>query len=89
VQECSSCTSCAIDDGFGENLDVLTVIGVGFAGIVDEAAPAAPDADDPISVAERADCNGSNGRIQTRDIAAAGQNSNGSLFQLISPCFWR
>ena len=70
----------AIDDGFGEDLDVLAVVGFRVADVVDEPRPTAPDADDAVSLAEGANGDRADRRIETGHIAAAGENGDRALF---------
>src|SRR5438093_1292275 len=64
---------------FGELLDVLAVVRVLVRDVVDEPGPAAPDAHDAISFAQCADRNRAYGRVESGDVAAAGQDRNCAL----------
>ena len=68
-----------MDDLFCQDLIVLTVIGMLIAHDADRAKPATTDADDLIALAQGANGDGSDRRIQPRHIPAAGQNTDYAL----------
>src|SRR5439155_22804050 len=74
VEEGAARATRAVDDGFREQLHVLAVVAVRLAQILGEPGPAGSDTDDTVSVADRANRDRSDGRIQTGDVPAAGQN---------------
>ena len=68
-----------IDDGLVELLHALAVVGPLVAIVIDEARPPTADANDTISLAQGTDGNRADRRIETGDVAAAGQNGYRSL----------
>ncbi len=75
VEESAAGAAGAVDDIFGEQLEVIGVVGILVADDVDEAAPAAAQADDLVAFADRADGDGADGGIEAGDVASAGENS--------------
>jgi hypothetical protein len=82
VKERAAGATSAIDDRFGEKLDVLAVVGFVVRYVIDEAAPPAPDADDPVSITQRADGDCSYCGIETWDVTTTGQNPYRTFRQL-------
>src|SRR5205807_3924494 len=68
-----------IDDLFGQDLNVLAVVGVLIAQDADRAKPATPETDDLIAFTQGANGDGSDRGIQPRHIPAASQNTDYAL----------
>src|SRR5437868_14174310 len=79
MQKRAAGASRTMDDLFCQDLIVLTVIGMLIAHDADRAKPATTDADDMIALAQGANGDGSDRRIQPRHIPAAGQNTDYAL----------
>src|SRR6266850_1902783 len=58
---------------------MLAIVCVLLARIVDEPCPAAPNTDDAISLAQRSNGDGPNGGVEAGDVAAPGEDCNGSF----------
>src|SRR5229473_3780486 len=74
VEEGAARTTGAVDDGLREQHHVLAVVGFIVPYVIDEPGPAAATTHDPVSVAQGADRDRTDGGIQTGDVPAAGQN---------------
>ena len=72
----------AVDGFFGEDLEIVAVVRFFIANDSDSASPAVPNPDDLETLAQCAVRHRANRGIQTRDIAAAGENSDGSFFRV-------
>ena len=76
MQKRSAGASGAIDDVFGEDLEVFRIV-VGFvAHDVDQAAPSVAEANDLIAFTERAEGDSANRGIESGDIAASGEDAD-------------
>ena len=75
VEEGASGAAGAVDDVFGEELEVVCVVGIFVADDVDEPSPAAAQADDLVAFADGANGDGADCGVEAGDIAAAGQDS--------------
>src|SRR6267143_2157684 len=79
VQESTAGATGAIDDVFGEQLEILRVV-VGFvAHHFNQTAPSVAEADDLIALAERAERDAANRGIEAGDVAASGENADDAL----------
>jgi hypothetical protein len=59
------------------------MLGIGSLFIsddIDEAGPAAADADDSVSLMDGPESDGADSRVQSRHIAASGENADGPFF---------
>jgi hypothetical protein len=56
------------------------IVGVLVPDHFDEPGPAPPQADDPVAFVEGPEGDGPDGRVQTRNVATAGQNPDDALF---------
>src|SRR5260370_29758819 len=75
----------AVDDGRREQDYVLAVVGLVVPHVIDEPGPAAATTHDPVSIAQRADRDRTDGWIQTGDVPAAGQNGYRAFGHICSP----
>src|SRR6266487_1528584 len=66
----------AIDDFFVEREEIVGVIVVLFADHIDEAGPAMANADDLIAFANGTKSDAADGGIETRNIAASGEDAD-------------
>src|SRR3972149_4395859 len=80
VQEGAPGPSRPVDDFFGQDLEIVAVIGVLCADDLHGAGPAAPDADHLVAFAQRADGHGADGWIQSRNITPAGEDPDHAAF---------
>ena len=79
MQKRAARASGAIDDVFGEDLEILGVV-VGFvAHDVDQATPSVAEANDLIAFTERAEGDAANRGIESGDIAASGEDADDSF----------
>ena len=76
VQEGAPGAAGTVDDFLGEDLEVVGVVVFLLANNVDQATPAAADADDAVAFAQRADGDGADGRVQAGHVTAAGEDSD-------------
>src|SRR5262249_4874780 len=76
MQKRAAGTCCSIDDLFGQDVKVLTVIGVLIAQDADGAQPAMADTNDLITFAQRANSDRADRGIEPRHIPAAGENTD-------------
>src|SRR5580692_2805595 len=72
----------AVDNIFGEALEIVGVVILFVADDVDEAAPSAANANHFVAFAERAEGNGTNGRIQAGHVASACENADDTLLNV-------
>src|SRR2546426_8352248 len=82
VQTCAlpiSGSAGAVHDRFGERQSLFAVVRAFFAGIVDQTAPAVANADDLIAVAQCANRDGTDGGIETGNVAAPGEDADGAF----------
>src|SRR5271157_522318 len=80
MQEGSAGASGFVDDLLGQNLVIVTVIGILGADGIHQPAPAVADADHLIPFPQGTHRDRADGRIQPRHIPAAGQDSDHSRF---------
>src|SRR5229473_4605690 len=85
VEEGAARTTGAVDDGLREQHHVLAVVGFIVPYVIDEPGPAAATTHDPVSVAQGADRDRTDGGIQTGDVPAAGQNGYRAFGHVCSP----
>ena len=71
MEEGSTGPSHAIDDLLRQQLEVLAVVVLLVAHDIDQATPAAAQADDVVALAEGAEGHGANCRVQPRDVSTA------------------
>ena len=74
VEESAARAAGAIHDGLRELLHAFGVVGAVVPVVVDESRPTAPNADNAVTFAQRADRDRPDRRIETGDVAAAGEN---------------
>src|SRR4029079_3509190 len=74
VEESAASAAGAIYDRFRQLLHVVGVVGASVATVVDESRPAASNSDNPISFAQCANGDCSDRRVQSGDVAAAGED---------------
>ncbi len=82
VQESSAGAAGAVDQLFGQGLNVVAVVVVLLADNIDQSAPSSAHADHLVALAQRADGDSANRRIQARHVAAPGQNSDDTLLRI-------
>ena len=82
VKKCAAGAAGAIDQFFREMLVVVAVVVVFVADHVDQACPSAPQPNDFVALAQRPDGDRADRRIQSRHVAASGQNSDDALFSV-------
>src|SRR3972149_725362 len=82
MQERSPRPAGFVDDFFGQDLVIVGIVGRAVTHKLDEPRPATPNTDDLIPFSNRPDGHGSNSRIETRNIAAAGQYGNHTFFRI-------
>ena len=85
VQEGAAGAPGPVDDFFGQDLEVVAVVGFWVADQLDDAGPAAADADHLVAFAQCADGDGTDGRVQPGYIAAAGQDTD-HAFGFLNVC---
>src|SRR6266446_6353956 len=66
----------AVDDFFVEEKEVVGVVEILLANHVDKAGPAVANADNLIAFAQSAECDAADGGIETRNIAASGEDAD-------------
>src|SRR5438046_9852870 len=77
----------AIDDLFRQDLKVVAVVRLLIAHDADRAEPAAADSDNLIAFAQGANGDRTDRRIEPGHIAAAGDNTDYTLFSAHPPAF--
>ena len=82
VQERPSGPPGAVDDFFGQRLEVIAVVIVFLAHDIHQACPSSPQANHLIALAQCPEGDGANGRVQARHVSTPGQNSDHTLFRL-------
>src|SRR6266571_2490037 len=70
----------AVDDLFGEELIVVGIVVILVANHVDEAGPAAANANDLVTFAKSAKGDGADGGIKAGNVAASGENADDPSF---------
>ena len=76
MQERAAGAADLVDDFFGQDLAALRVIGHFIPVDLDEPCPAAADADDIIPFVDGPDRDRADGRVETGDIASAGEDAD-------------
>src|SRR6202162_2123124 len=74
VQESAAGAAGAIHDGLRELLHVFGIVGAVVPIVINESRPPAPNSDDAVPFAQRADRDRPDRRIETGDVATAGEN---------------
>ena len=74
VKESAAGSTGPIDVGLREHLYVVGIVGVLVATVIDKARPTAPNADDAVPFAQRANRDRPDRRVETGDVAAAGED---------------
>ncbi len=85
MEEGAAGATSAIDDVFGEQLEIFGVVVGLVADHFNESAPAVAKADDLIAFAKSAESDAANGRIEAGDIAASGEDTD-DAFDLVDVC---
>src|SRR5580698_483476 len=80
VQKGATCPTGTVDDLLGQGLKVVAIVVVFFADHIDQTCPAPAQADNLTTLADRAQGNGTDCRIQTGYVAPSGEDSDHSLF---------
>ena len=79
VQKSAAGAAGAIHDRFRQLLHAFGVVGAVASIVIDEPRPSAPDANDAIAFAQRADRDRPDCGIETGDVAAAGEDRDRSF----------
>jgi hypothetical protein len=80
VEEGPAGPSGPVDDLFGQDQEMLSVGSLFVSDDIDEAGPAASDADHPIPFMDGPQGDGADGRVQPRHVAASGQDADNAFF---------
>ena len=72
-------TAGAVDDFFGEELVAVRIVVILVANHVHESGPAAANADDLVTFAKSAEGNGTDGRVETGNVAASRENADNAF----------
>ena len=80
MQEGAAGAPGAVDNFLGQNLEIVAVINLLVADDFCDARPTTPQANHFVALAQRPDGHGANGRVQPRNITAAGQDGDDARF---------
>ena len=74
---------------FAEFHDVLGVVGLRIRGQIHQSSPSPANAEHPVALTKRPHCDGTDRRVQPRNVPTAGENSNRAFVLRHPTPFWK